>query len=268
MWMGGLKGSNLSDTHLKTGDTRLQEKDNCSTKATAVQRENCMAAVTWTKNMDADNTGKGSKKAGKGSLLYTSVVWPMLQCQSKDLRRRCSNTLSWWLTPGVPRIELEELRWALQWYFHTSHTQMETGKHGNHNLILPLKWIFKGLFGLLDKESRGSGGRPHSDLEVPGSFWGTSWSWRPELRSVITATSMTNITNLRSKETGSERRRWARWLPTMLSLLPAMQEGKLPTTSLLLEEERLLPTNTSSSLLLLLLSTSLHSLILPLTSQQ
>ena len=27
MWMGGLKGSNLSDTHLKTGDTRLQEKE-------------------------------------------------------------------------------------------------------------------------------------------------------------------------------------------------------------------------------------------------
>ena len=74
-------------------------------------------------------------------------------------------------------------------------------------------------------------------------------------------------TNLRSKETGRERRRWARWLllPTTLSLLVARQEGKLATTSL----QELLPTSTSSSsLLLLLLSPSLHSLILPLTNSQ
>ena len=45
-------------------------------------------------------------------------------------------------------------------------------------------------------------------------------------------TSSTINQDLRSKDTGRESRLWARWLPTMLSRLPARQEGKVPTTSL------------------------------------
>ena len=83
-------------------------------------------------------------------------------------------------------------------------------------------------------------------------------------------TSSTIDQDLRSKDTGRESRLWARWLPTMLSLLPARQEGKVPTTSLeeeakLSEEEEvnLLVNNKSSSSLLLL--TSLHSLMMIFT---
>ena len=76
--------------------------------------------------------------------------------------------------------------------------------------------------------------------------------------------------DLRSKDTGRESRLWARWFPTMLSRLPARQEGKVPTTSLeeeeakLSEEEEviLLVNNKSSSLLLF---TSLHSLMMIFT---
>ena len=77
--------------------------------------------------------------------------------------------------------------------------------------------------------------------------------------------------DLRSKDTGRESRLWARWLPTMLSRLPARQEGRVPTTSLeeeeakLSEEEEvtLLVNNNSSPSLLLL--TSLDSLMMNFT---
>ena len=76
--------------------------------------------------------------------------------------------------------------------------------------------------------------------------------------------------DLRSKDTGRESRLWARWLPTMLSLLPARQEGRVPTTSLeegeakLSEEEEvnLLVNNSSPSLLFI---TSLDSLMMIFT---
>ena len=86
---------------------------------------------------------------------------------------------------------------------------------------------------------------------------------------LLVTTSMIDQ-DLRSKDTGRESRLWARWLPTMLSRLPARQEGKVPTTSLeeeeakLSEEEEvnLLVNNSSPSLLFL---TSLHSLMMIFT---
>ena len=82
-------------------------------------------------------------------------------------------------------------------------------------------------------------------------------------------TSSTIDQDLRSKDTGRESRLWARWLPTMLSRLPARQEGRVPTTSLeeeakLSEEEEVnLLVNSSSPSLLFL--TSLHSLMMIFT---
>ena len=85
---------------------------------------------------------------------------------------------------------------------------------------------------------------------------------------LLVTTSMIDQ-DLRSKDTGRESRLWARWLPTMLSRLPARQEGRVPTTSLeeakLSEEEEvnLLVNNNSSPSLLLL--TSLDSLMMNFT---
>ena len=87
----------------------------------------------------------------------------------------------------------------------------------------------------------------------------------------LLVTSSTIAQDLRSKDTGRESRLWARWLPTMLSRLPAKQEGKVPTTSLVEEEAKLseeeevnlLVNNKSSSSLLL--PTSLHSLMILFT---
>ena len=76
--------------------------------------------------------------------------------------------------------------------------------------------------------------------------------------------------DLRSKDTGRESRLWARWFPTMLSRLPARQEGRVPTTSLEEEETKLseeeevnLLVNSSTPSLLLL--TSLDSLMMIFT---
>ena len=87
---------------------------------------------------------------------------------------------------------------------------------------------------------------------------------------IFLVTTSTINQDLRSKDTGRESRLWARWLPTMLSRLPARQEGKVPTTSLVEEEAKLseeeevnlLVNNNSSSLLLL---TTLHSLMMIFT---
>ena len=86
---------------------------------------------------------------------------------------------------------------------------------------------------------------------------------------LLVTTSMIDQ-DLRSKDTGRESRLWARWLPTMLSRLPARQEGRVPTTSLeeeeakLSEEEEvnLLVNNSSPSLLFI---TSLDSLMMIFT---
>ena len=93
-------------------------------------------------------------------------------------------------------------------------------------------------------------------------MWTTWWI------ILLVTTSMIDQ-DLRSKDTGRESRLCARWLPTMLSRLPARQEGRVPTTSLEEEEAKLseeeevnLLVNNSSSLLLL---TSLHSLMMIFT---
>ena len=86
---------------------------------------------------------------------------------------------------------------------------------------------------------------------------------------LLVTTSMIDQ-DLRSKDTGRESRLWARWFPTMLSRLPARQEGRVPTTSLEEEETKLseeeevnLLVNSSTPSLLLL--TSLDSLMMIFT---
>ena len=86
---------------------------------------------------------------------------------------------------------------------------------------------------------------------------------------LLVTTSMIDQ-DLRSKDTGRESRLWARWFPTMLSRLPARQEGRVPTTSLEEEETKLseeeevnLLVNSSTPSLLLL--TSLDSLMMNFT---